>query len=152
MKTILVAVDFSDVTESLVQAAQALACSRVILLHVRHPEVQFSSMTPDQIPATPAYLVPIPPVAVPAKETTMVQDWLDKLKERFAGLAIEVSTKQREGHPVDLILEESEKRMADMIVIGSHGHGALYNLLLGSVTAGVLKSARCPVLVVPSPR
>jgi len=35
-------------------------------------------------------------------------------------------------------------------VMGSHGHGAVYNLLVGSVTAGVLKSAKCPVLVVPS--
>ena len=36
--------------------------------------------------------------------------------------------------------------------MGSHGHGAIYELLVGSVTEGVLRKARCPVLVVPSER
>ncbi|MEO8353471.1 MAG: universal stress protein, partial [Chthoniobacteraceae bacterium] len=39
---------------------------------------------------------------------------------------------------------------ADMIVMGSHGHGSFYELLVGSVTSGVLRDARCPVLVVPA--
>jgi nucleotide-binding universal stress UspA family protein len=34
--------------------------------------------------------------------------------------------------------------------MGSHGHGALFEFLVGSVTNGVLKSAKCPVLVVPA--
>jgi len=37
-----------------------------------------------------------------------------------------------------------------MIVMGSHGHGALYELLVGSITQGVLKAAKCPVVVVPA--
>jgi nucleotide-binding universal stress UspA family protein len=36
--------------------------------------------------------------------------------------------------------------------MGSHGHGALYHLFVGSVTTAVLKEAPCPVLVVPSDR
>jgi nucleotide-binding universal stress UspA family protein len=35
-------------------------------------------------------------------------------------------------------------------VMGSHGHGSVYNLLVGSVTEGVLKAARRPVLLVPA--
>jgi hypothetical protein len=37
-----------------------------------------------------------------------------------------------------------------MIVMGSHGHGALFNLLMGTVCNGVLRKARCPVVVVPA--
>jgi nucleotide-binding universal stress UspA family protein len=34
--------------------------------------------------------------------------------------------------------------------MGTHGHGAMYNLLVGSVTEGVLKQSTRPVLLVPS--
>ena len=68
-------------------------------------------------------------------------------------MPFEVATRQMtDGLPVDLILQTCKEESADLIVVGSHGHGAVYNLLVGSVTAGVLKSAKCPVLVVPSPR
>jgi nucleotide-binding universal stress UspA family protein len=38
---------------------------------------------------------------------------------------------------------------ADLIVVGTHHHGALYQFLIGTYTADILKKARCPVLVVP---
>jgi nucleotide-binding universal stress UspA family protein len=34
--------------------------------------------------------------------------------------------------------------------MGSHGHGAFYDLLVGSTTQGVLKRATCPVVIVPT--
>jgi hypothetical protein len=37
-----------------------------------------------------------------------------------------------------------------MLVLGSHGHGAFYNLIVGSVAAGVIRNSKVPVLVVPS--
>jgi nucleotide-binding universal stress UspA family protein len=36
------------------------------------------------------------------------------------------------------------------VVIGSHGHSAFYDLVLGSTTTAVIKRSRCPVLVVPA--
>jgi len=51
---------------------------------------------------------------------------------------------------VDKILREAREQNAGLIVMGSHGHGALYELLIGSVTQGVMKSAQCPVVIVPS--
>ena len=38
---------------------------------------------------------------------------------------------------------------ADLVIMGSHGHGALYHLFTGSVVTGVLRRIDCPVLVVP---
>ena len=55
-----------------------------------------------------------------------------------------------EGPTVEKILAEAERVQADAIIIGSHGYGASYRALLGSVNEGVLRGARCPVLVVPA--
>ncbi|OWK38215.1 universal stress protein [Fimbriiglobus ruber] len=49
------------------------------------------------------------------------------------------------------ILGMLEKFGCDLIVIGSHGHGRLRRLLRGSITDGVVRRARCPVLVVKAP-
>ncbi|MEU7750093.1 universal stress protein [Nonomuraea sp. NPDC049158] len=48
--------------------------------------------------------------------------------------------------PVEALADASAR--ADLLVVGSHGHGAVGALLLGSVSRGVLHHARCPVAVV----
>lgn len=55
------------------------------------------------------------------------------------------------GHPVEKILAEAQRLAADVIVMGTHGRGALEHALLGSVTEKVLRKARRPVFVVPLP-
>jgi Universal stress protein UspA and related nucleotide-binding proteins len=50
------------------------------------------------------------------------------------------------GHPVEVLRHASEG--ADLLVVGSRGHGALAGMVLGSVSQGVLHHARCPVAVV----
>lgn len=52
------------------------------------------------------------------------------------------------GDIVPTILDEAKKAKADMIVIGSHGKGALKSLLVGSVTQKVIALSPVPVLVV----
>ena len=54
-----------------------------------------------------------------------------------------------EGPPVQTILDEAGRLEADLIIIGSHGYGAVFSALLGSVSSGVVRKASCPVLVVP---
>ena len=49
------------------------------------------------------------------------------------------------------ILKTAREIAADFVVMGSHGHGSVYNLLVGSVTEGVLKAGERPVLLVPAP-
>jgi nucleotide-binding universal stress UspA family protein len=56
-----------------------------------------------------------------------------------------------QGPSVETILKEARRLGVDLIVMGSHGHGAVYHLLVGSVSQGVLKKSPCPVMVVPSP-
>lgn len=50
--------------------------------------------------------------------------------------------------PVDAIVAESERLRAGAVVLGWRGFGTFRRLLLGSVSRGVVRRARCPVLVV----
>jgi nucleotide-binding universal stress UspA family protein len=57
----------------------------------------------------------------------------------------------RHGRPAHEIVAVARERSARLIVVGSHGFGPVESVLLGSVSAGVLRHASCPVLVVPAP-
>ncbi len=54
-----------------------------------------------------------------------------------------------EGNTVELLLEQAAKLKADLIVLGSHGHNPLGEMLIGSVAHKVTMRARVPVLLVP---
>ncbi|MFF7984068.1 universal stress protein [Streptomyces sp. NPDC007901] len=51
-----------------------------------------------------------------------------------------------EGHPAAVLAEAAQN--ADLLVVGSHGHGAFTGMLLGSVSNHCVHHATCPVLVV----
>ena len=143
MKTILVPIDFSDVTTLVVDTARKFATaleSRLVLLNVAEPEPDFVGFE-----AGP----PTVRVAV-ARDFKVERQRLDDIKAQCAAAGAEVSALHIQGPIVDKILHEAGEQQADLIVMGSHGHGALYDLLVGSVTHGVIKSATCPV-VVPAP-
>ncbi|HJR02428.1 MAG TPA: universal stress protein [Methylomirabilota bacterium] len=50
--------------------------------------------------------------------------------------------------PIEAIIAEARRRRAGVIVVGSRGLGFASRLMLGSVSRGVVRRARCPVLVV----
>ncbi len=50
------------------------------------------------------------------------------------------------GHPAHALIEAS--READLLVVGSHGHGAFTGMLVGSVSIHCVTNAHCPVVVV----
>ena len=52
------------------------------------------------------------------------------------------------GHVADTIVSRAEALACDLIVMGTHGHGALAELLLGSTTAKVIHHARLPLLLI----
>lgn len=80
-----------------------------------------------------------------AKHLIRVQDVLQKQN-------VPTETVQLNGAPIQHIVEQAKKYAADYIVMGSHGHTALYDLLVGSTTHGVLLRSTCPVVIIPPRR
>lgn len=56
----------------------------------------------------------------------------------------------RVGPAVERILEVADERDADLIVVGSRGHGTVIGSVLGSVSMGLVRKSRRPVVVVKS--
>jgi nucleotide-binding universal stress UspA family protein len=59
-----------------------------------------------------------------------------------------ISTCSSSGDPAEEIIARAKDQGADLIVVGSRGHGQLAGLLLGSVAQKVVAHSSCPVLVV----
>jgi nucleotide-binding universal stress UspA family protein len=80
------------------------------------------------------------------------RDLLNRLRAildvRKPAVPIEFFVHVRLGDPVREILDLAVEIGADLIVLGSHGYGAVGRLLIGSVSEAVLHGARCPVLIV----
>lgn len=143
MKTVLAPIDFSRVSDRVVERAIALARAtdaRLVLLHV---------------------VAPIPVIGKNLALTVTGAELLDAADKNAARRLAKLQRSLREdgvtahvvhviGDPRECIIEQAERLTASYIVIGSHGHSAFYDLIVGSTTSGVLKRAACPVVIVPS--
>jgi nucleotide-binding universal stress UspA family protein len=63
-----------------------------------------------------------------------------------ASVDVEIERAVREGHASLVLVNESH--VADLLVVGSRGHGAFHGMLLGSVSQHCATSSACPVVVV----
>ncbi len=148
MKTLLVPVDLSDASQPVLEKAAELApllSAKIVLLHIVEPVATYVPVgaTMDVIAAAP------PPIET-TESLSAPDSRLQALAEPLIAAGINVEPVTLIGLAVDDILEQAGKHKADFIMLGSHGHGALYHLFSGSVVTGILKRAKCPVIVVPS--
>lgn len=144
MKTILTPIDFSAAGELVVAEAVTLARAlnaRLILMHVLQPPVVTDSEIGTQMSSEYA-----------ATESAETARRLSGLGKQLEAQSIMVETRHLVGLPGPCILELARTRGVDYIVLGSHGHGAFYELVVGSTTSRVLKHTLCPVVVVPQGR
>ena len=73
---------------------------------------------------------------------------LNPIRAFFEQQGIQATFVHTVAHAADSIASVAREGGFDLVVIGSHGHGALANLVLGSVTTGVLAKCATPVLIV----
>jgi nucleotide-binding universal stress UspA family protein len=71
--------------------------------------------------------------------------------ERAQAAGVPVTTRLATGDPAERICAYARELDALLVVMGTHGYGAVMSLLLGSVSSTVVRRAGCPVVVVPLP-
>lgn len=140
---LLAAIDFSPVTDKILKKMKELYPKmnpKLFLIHVVQPDPDFIGYE----------------VGPPTERDFMAKKFHEKHKQIQSiaeGLKkdnINATPLLLQGPTVDTIIEEAQKINADFIVIGSHGHGMMYNLLVGSIGHGLLKNSPIPLLIIPS--
>ena len=76
---------------------------------------------------------------------------LDPTTEALSHTGLKISRALMRGRPATKIVEAAEDLGADLIIVGSRGHGTIASMVLGSVSAEVSDHAPCPVLVARMP-
>jgi nucleotide-binding universal stress UspA family protein len=157
MRHILAATDFSEpAAAALAEAVEwAEACGgRITLLHVIHADkiveqllgvealerLARSLSEPTHHPYTSGQWVE--PIRDAARQK------LDEATAAFVGRKVKIDTATVEGRPSTEIVTYANKNAVDLIVMGTHGRGAVGRALLGSVADHVIRQATCPVMLV----
>ncbi|HZD03273.1 MAG TPA: universal stress protein, partial [Longimicrobiales bacterium] len=141
-RTVLAALDGSaDAAVALDRALELVEpAGRLILFRVADPPPLLSS----------TYL-PHAAVIQRAEEERRREEalsYLDRTLERVGGGTVEMESHMVvDRHPADAILSLAAADHADLVALGSHGHGALRQTLFGSVTHAVLQKSSVPALV-----
>jgi len=146
MSTVLLATDGSDL-------ATAAMARGVELIGKENHFVAVSVVPPAFVP-TPAG-TPLDaqgPVLDVERELELEQEGsaesAAELRELAELLGVDLHGRVEVGEPGDVLCAVADEINADVIVVGSHGHGWLQRVLIGSVSNHVLHHAPCPVLVV----
>lgn len=145
MKHIVTALDFSDATAAVLSAAIGMAQSQNATLHILHvlePEPSYTAygMTPEEFPAIQVFQ---------QESQKRAESKLNNAMATAQAALPDVRTELMIGSPLHAIIDYVGKISADLVVIGTHGHGAVAALLIGSVAEGLVRKAICPTLVIP---
>ena len=142
MKKILIPIDGSEFSMKAIEAAKEIAKafgSTVLILNVVTPELRISSGRGSNVYA---------PVLMEELHEYSLK-MLEEAKKQFQGMENQVETFSEQGYVADEIVRFATEHQASLVVMGSHGLGALKNrLMTGSVTTRVLHHIDVPVLVI----
>lgn len=138
--TIVVGVDGSD------HAERALAWA---VEEAKLRQARIRLVTAWHVPVS-AYGAPgfLPTVTPSLEESTrsVAEEVAAAAEERVRSAGVEAETSVCHGQAADTLLEEAAA--ADLLVVGSRGHGGFAGLLLGSVSAQCAHHAPCPLVIV----
>jgi universal stress protein A len=140
---ILFPTDFSHDNEAALQYASSLARETGAILYVVHVD-EAVAIAPAMGDAVAYYY---------AQTTAMDRS---EIRERLSSVVPTISDVQFEHHylvgaPAEEILRFAEREGVDLIVMATHGRSGLARLLMGSVAEGVMRGAKCPIIIVKQP-
>lgn len=142
LKNIMVAVDFNDSIGELMVYAESLAQkfgSKIWVLHVADPEPDFVGYEPG-----PQYIRDIK-----AEEYREEHHSLQEVCKNFISGEIQSEALLIQGSTVETVMDEARKLKIDLLIVGTHKHSFLHNLLQESVSMELLKKAEIPMLTIP---
>ena len=142
MKNILVTLEFEEQSELLLEKATEIAQkfgAKVWLVHIAAPEPDFIGYGtgPQYIRDTLAQDL--------REEHRTIQKYADEMKNN----GVEAEGLLVQGSTIETIIKESEKLNVDLIVIGHHKHGFLYNLFMVGTDESLIEQSNIPVLTIP---
>lgn len=142
IKRILVPTDFSDSGKTALRYAVAFAdqfAAAVDLLHVI------------EMPPPNSLMGMIPLHELCQDMTEQANAKLEELHSMWADYSFPVRKIVLEGSAFVEIVRHAKKNNTDLIIMGTHGYGAVAHMLLGSVAERTVRKASCPVMTVRSP-
>ncbi|MGE3809368.1 MAG: universal stress protein [Gemmataceae bacterium] len=145
LRRVLVPTDFSKHSETALTYGGTFAERFGAELHLLHVQQDLAIVVPDVISALP------PPMPARDDLIATVVAAFNRLVHMHALEKLTVVKEVRFGTPYHEIVEYARESNIDLIVMGTHGHGGLVHLLLGSVTEKVVRKSPCPVLTVRNP-
>ncbi len=140
---LLVAVDLSDSTQIVVEKAEEIAkalSAEVWLLHNAEPAPDALEFRADPQTAREDL----------AERFHHKHSQIQEIARRFREAGLKATALLVHGAMVETILKEASKLDVDMIVVGAHGRSAMYKVLVGSVSDGVLYKSKCPITIIPT--
>ncbi|HUU33932.1 MAG TPA: universal stress protein [Vicinamibacterales bacterium] len=140
---ILLPTDFSDSSDTALTYATALADAFGARLHLLH----VLDVSIEQHQAARRALVSDAAIADAAR--ARADEELAQLLTRPERARLHVTCATVTGTPAAAIVACARREGIDLIVMGTHGRGAMAHLLIGSVAENVVRTAPCPVLTVP---
>ena len=140
LKQILVATDFSEPSEVAIKYGQDLARSYGATLHVVHVIEDLVAYYGSDVGFALA--------DVERNVEAAVRRDLDSTIARYGDKLNVVATVKRASNVAHAITEYATANPIDLIIVGTHGRGAVSRFLMGSVAERVVRSAPCPVLTV----
>jgi nucleotide-binding universal stress UspA family protein len=140
---LLVPIDLSTATASVLDTARQVAIAtrgRVWLLNVAPPDPAFIGyeVGPDVVRGQ---------VARELRDDHRV---LEAHAQSLRDGGVDVTALHLQGSTAETILREAARLPADLIIMATHGHGAVFDLLVGSISQAVLRASPVPVLMVPA--
>jgi nucleotide-binding universal stress UspA family protein len=157
MKNLLAAVDFSKNTDAVLEQAAFLTQAlegKLWIVHVVSDESPALAYESAPFSGYAADFTSIPGNVqlardISADEIRQEHTHLLHISARLREEGVDAQALLLKGHAPDLILEKAADLKADIVILGSRGHGLLHKALLGSVNEAVIRHARCSVLIVP---
>jgi nucleotide-binding universal stress UspA family protein len=158
MQKLLVAVDFSKITDAILDQAATLAKTmntKLWVLHVTSDEAQTMTYEAAPYSSYSQEFMGLPGDVqlardLNAEEIKREHAHLLAISSKLRGDGIDAQAVLVKGDAAKLIVQKAEDLGVEMIILGSHGHGLLHKALLGSVSESVIRHAPCNIMIVPA--